>query len=94
MCEAKVRGMILQGQKREREEARERERRSFRKMSCKVCGREDAKRCKGCGAVGYCGKACQGADWKVHRRECGMRYMSKTKREEMGVGRDLPYETV
>ena len=79
------------------EEGKEDEKKLYRKVECEVCGKEDAKRCAGCGTVGYCSKACQAQAWKVHRNDCGMRHMSKKKREEATeatVGKNLPYETI
>ena len=83
-------------QGRERETEKEEERKIFGKVSCEVCGKPDARRCAGCGAVGYCGKECQVEGWKAHRRVCRRR--SKPKRgeegEEEGKALELPYETI
>ena len=72
------------------EAAKEDEGKMYGKMECAVCGKGDAKRCAGCGTVGYCGKACQAQGWKDHKRDCGRRW--KSKRDEKVVG--LPYETI
>ncbi|KAM0801892.1 hypothetical protein BDR22DRAFT_845575 [Usnea florida] len=94
VCEGKVRAVILQQRKREKEAVVESEKRRYRQVVCQVCGMEDAKRCKGCGTVGYCGKACQALDWKVHRRDCGLGRLSRKKRDEVMVEGGLPYEAI
>ena len=77
----------------EREREEEEEGKIYGKMDCAVCGKEGAKRCAGCGTVGYCGKGCQSAGWKAHRRECGRGYKPNKKKEE-GEGIKVPYETI
>lgn len=37
---------------------------------CKVCGKEDAKRCGKCHRVFYCSVQCQRKDWKSHKEAC------------------------
>ena len=42
---------------------------------CAVCHAEEPamntfKKCRGCKAVVYCGKACQKKDWKTHKKVC------------------------
>lgn len=37
---------------------------------CKVCGKEDAKRCGKCHRVFYCSVKCQKKDWKSHKETC------------------------
>ena len=63
---------MLHMQKREMDEKREDvwSNKGFGKMSCDVCGQKDGKRCAGCGTVAYCGRECQMAGWKKHRRYC------------------------
>ncbi|KAI4100501.1 MAG: hypothetical protein L6R37_005452 [Teloschistes peruensis] len=41
--------------------------------SCDNCGKasKELKACGGCGKVRYCGKDCQKAGWKEHKRVCG-----------------------
>ncbi|KAI4244092.1 MAG: hypothetical protein LQ352_006916 [Teloschistes flavicans] len=41
--------------------------------SCDTCGKrlKELKACGGCGKVRYCGKECQKAGWKEHKRVCG-----------------------
>ncbi|KAL8776646.1 MAG: hypothetical protein Q9194_003025 [Teloschistes cf. exilis] len=43
--------------------------------SCDNCGKisKELKPCGGCGKVRYCGKDCQKAGWKEHKRVCGKR---------------------
>ena len=77
----------MQGRERERE--REEEEKLFREVQCEVCGKGGARRCKGCGGVGYCGRECQVEGWKTHKRVCGRR---KGKQEGGKVG--VPYETI
>lgn len=82
------------GSERVKEEEQE-QGRIYGKMDCDICGKGDAKRCKGCGTVAYCGRECQSAGWKKHRRECGRGFMSRKKREEEGEGEmKVPYETI
>lgn len=38
--------------------------------SCKVCGKEDAKKCGKCHRVFYCSVTCQKKDWKSHKETC------------------------
>lgn len=40
---------------------------------CSHCFSEAARlgRCSGCSVAAYCGAACQKADWRAHRAECG-----------------------
>ena len=83
----------MQAATREREE--EEEGKIYGKMLCQVCGKDGAKRCAGCGKVGYCGKGCQSMGWKEHRRECGRGHKPNKKREEgEGEGMKVPYETI
>lgn len=44
-------------------------------MSCgfQRCGCKVTKVCSGCRAVGYCGTACQKADWPAHKLQCTAR---------------------
>lgn len=37
---------------------------------CKVCGKEDAKKCGKCHRVFYCSVECQRQDWKSHKKTC------------------------
>lgn len=90
-CEYQVRGQLLRRQMRGIEAAKEDERKIYGKMICEVCGNRDAKRCAGCGSVGYCGKECQAEGWKVHKRDC-RRGHKPGKKEGEAVG--LPYETI
>ena len=39
--------------------------------ACGQCGKPAAKRCGSCQKAWYCGRACQGAAWKTHRKVCG-----------------------
>lgn len=85
-----MRQQILQHQRQGVQAAKEDEGKIYGKMECGVCGKGDAKRCAGCGKVGYCSKECQVEGWKEHKRDCGRRY--KPKKEVKAVG--LPYETI
>ena len=39
--------------------------------SCVICRKSGPlKKCAGCSAVSYCGKECQAADWRRHKRLC------------------------
>jgi len=39
--------------------------------TCDKCGKETTlHKCGGCGTKYYCGKDCQKADWKEHKKEC------------------------
>ena len=78
---------------REREKEREDEKMIFGKISCEVCGKVDARRCVGCGAVGYCGKECQVQDWKKHKRFC-RRSKPKMEDGDQGNAVGLPYESI
>lgn len=49
----------------------------FGKMACAVCGKEEAKRCAGCGTVAYCGRECQKEGWKKHKRSCMRRKLGQ-----------------
>ena len=89
VCEAKTRRQYLEGQKKGIERENENEKKMFKGVKCAMCGKPDAKRCLGCGKVGYCGKDCQTEDWKAHKRDCRRKNVNK------GVARgDLPYETI
>lgn len=37
---------------------------------CKVCGKQDAKKCGKCHRVFYCSVECQRKDWKSHKEAC------------------------
>ncbi len=39
---------------------------------CTICGKKDARRCKGCGTTAYCSTDCQRIDWRDrdHRNVC------------------------
>lgn len=39
------------------------------KAQCTCCGLSSSKKCS-CNAVVYCSKACQVADWRVHKKKC------------------------
>ncbi len=86
-----MRGQLKSMGEKGREREREEEKMIFGEMRCEVCGKGGARRCKGCGSVGYCGVRCQGEGWKGHRRFCGR----GKKREGEEVGRvGVPYETI
>ncbi len=74
---------LLAAQQKEMK-AEEEEGKSFddAKMECAVRGKEGAKRCAGCGRVGYCGKECQSEGWKAHKRDCKWAIKRKMKEEE------------
>ena len=70
-------------------EGKEQEKTIYGQMSCGVCGKEEGKRCAGCGTVAYCGKECQKAQWKDHKRTC------RRKKLEMPAQRvEVPYKTI
>lgn len=85
-----MRARLLQMQKKGVDEGVEAQKAIYGCMKCEECGTEGAKRCAGCGEVGYCGKACQARGWKAHRRVCRRK---EVKTEVDGVGR-LPYEVI
>lgn len=91
-----MRSRLKELQAREREKEEEEQKVMFGKMSCEICGKEDARRCAGCGTVGYCGKECQVEGWKKHKRFCGRRPKPKKQEEEEEGGKTvgLPYETI
>ena len=39
---------------------------------CTICGKKDARPCKGCGTTSYCSTDCQRIDWRDrgHRKAC------------------------
>ncbi|KAH8067427.1 hypothetical protein JL721_7538 [Aureococcus anophagefferens] len=39
---------------------------------CTICGKKDARPCKGCGTTTYCSTDCQRIDWRDrgHRKAC------------------------
>ena len=39
-------------------------------LKCAVCSTPCSKRCQRCNEIAYCGKECQTADWRRHKREC------------------------
>lgn len=39
-------------------------------FGCELCGKREASKCTGCFSVVYCGKECQTADWKDHKKTC------------------------
>ena len=95
MCEYAVRSRLKEMQVREREKEEEEEKMLFGKVSCDICGKGDARRCAGCGTVGYCGKECQIEGWKKHKRDCGRRLKpNKEGEEDEGKAVGLPYETI
>ena len=83
-----VRGQLLGFQTRGVQAARVDEANIYGRMMCQVCGAGDAKRCAGCGTVGYCSKECQREGWKAHKRDCGRRHKGEAKAV------NLPYETI
>lgn len=44
---------------------------------CKVCGKQDAKKCGKCHRVFYCSVQCQRKDWKCHRGACNSRLQTQ-----------------
>jgi hypothetical protein len=42
------------------------------------------KSCASCGRARYCGKGCQVADWKRHKKSC--KVWSEEKKKKNGVG--------
>jgi len=52
-CQEAVKGTVLGEMRAAERERVESEGRGYLGMGCAVCGREDAKRCKGCGRVAY-----------------------------------------
>ena len=75
-CEAKIRAQLVEIQKKVMGEDVEHDKKIYGKMNCEACGKEDAKRCAGCGTVAYCGKECQKAGWKEHKRFCHRRKLA------------------
>jgi hypothetical protein len=43
------------------------------------CGNTTTKSCGRCGGVNYCSKRCQVKDWRLHKAECGVQNLPKTK---------------
>lgn len=88
-CEVKIRTQLVEIQKRVMGEGDEHEKKIYGKMGCEVCGKEDAKRCAGCGTVAYCGKECQKVGWKEHKRSCHRRKLAPPAEKV-----ELPYEVI
>lgn len=46
----------------------------FEERTCSRCGVSESEKklskCTGCRQVQYCGKTCQAADWKGHKKSC------------------------
>lgn len=57
--------------------------------SCKVCGKEDSKKCGQCHRVYYCSVQCQKKDWKSHKATCSPRQPAETQNPLLRV-RDKP----
>ncbi len=89
VCDMRTRQYLARMQEETMREGKEHEKRMFRKMSCKVCGKENAKRCSGCGQVAYCGRDCQKEHWKVHRPVCARKNL-----KEVAGSSALPYEEI
>ncbi len=79
-----MRRKLLAAQQQEMRAEEEEEAKGFddKMMECAVCGKEGAKRCAGCGRVGYCGKECQSEGWKAHKRDCKWAIRRKKREEE------------
>ncbi|MCJ1453742.1 hypothetical protein MMC28_004091 [Mycoblastus sanguinarius] len=90
-CESKVRAYLLHTQKEESDAASKGGGTIYGKMNCAVCGKEDGKRCAGCGTVAYCGKECQTQHWEEHKRWCHRGRKLKDKKE---TGMTFPFETI
>lgn len=88
-CQEEVRTNLFEIQKMVVAEGDEHEKKTYGKMSCGNCGKEDGKRCAGCGTVAYCGKECQKADWKEHKRFCHRRKLAPPVEKV-----ELPYEVI
>ena len=87
-CEEKVRTHMFEIQKMVVGEGNE-DKKIYGKMNCLVCGEANAKRCAGCGTTAYCGKECQKADWKEHKRLCHRRKLALPAEKVK-----LPYEVI
>jgi len=89
ICDMRTRQSLAQLQEQVMREGEEHEKKIYGKMSCKVCGKADAKRCAGCGEVAYCGKDCQKEHWKGHKKNCGRKNLN----EVVGAS-GVPYEEI
>lgn len=58
---------------------------------CKVCGKEDSKKCGQCHRVYYCSVQCQKKDWKSHKATCSPRQPAETQNPLLRV-RDKPMQ--
>ena len=56
---------------------------------CRVCGKEDSKKCGQCHRVYYCSVQCQKKDWKSHKATCSPRQPTETQNPLLRV-RDKP----
>lgn len=58
--------------------------------SCEKCSRSDVplSKCQRCQDVYYCGRACQKADWKLHKSSCSKATKSQPETSESTANRD------
>ncbi|WIA18639.1 hypothetical protein OEZ85_003345 [Tetradesmus obliquus] len=52
---------------------------------CKVCSKERANKCAGCGQAAYCSKECQTQDWPSHKALCKQLRQQYQQQQQQGA---------
>ena len=62
---------------------------------CTICGKKDARPCKGCGTTAYCSTDCQRIDWRDrgHRKVCKKIQAAEAARDEAPTPSPSPTPT-